>query len=84
MCELALDDILRLYHATDERSVGRARAFFDPAEGSIYLDAATYGLPPRPTVEAMQRGLAAWQAGTADWIHDWDERGEDCRASLRP
>jgi selenocysteine lyase/cysteine desulfurase len=62
--------------------LAEARAFFSPAQGSIYLDAATYGLPPRPTVEAMQHGLAAWQAGTADWIHDWDERGEDCRASF--
>ena len=62
--------------------LAEARALFSPAQGSIYLDAATYGLPPRPTVEAMQRGLAAWQAGTADWIHDWDERGEDCRATF--
>jgi selenocysteine lyase/cysteine desulfurase len=61
---------------TDPRDV------FDPAPGSIYLDAATYGLPPRPTVEAMHRALAGWQAGTADWIREWDQTGEVCRAAF--
>ena len=59
-----------------------ARALFDPAPGTIYLDSATYGLPPKPTVEAMHRGVAQWQAGTADWIRAWDVRGEACRASF--
>ncbi len=58
------------------------RELFDPAPRSIYLDAATFGLPPRPTVEAMRQALAAWQSGTADWITDWDERGEACRTSF--
>jgi hypothetical protein len=35
------------------------RELFEPAPGTIYLDAATYGLPPRPTVEAMRQALAA-------------------------
>jgi selenocysteine lyase/cysteine desulfurase len=55
------------------------REMFDPAPASIYLDAATYGLPPRPTVEAMRRALEAWQAGTADWVAEWDRAGEVCR-----
>ena len=55
------------------------RALFDPAPGTIYLDSATYGLPPRPTVAALRAALDAWQSGTADWVHDWDERGETCR-----
>src|SRR5437868_6156924 len=55
------------------------RALFDPAPDSIYLDAATYGLPPRPTTELMHAALQQWQAGTADWIPEWDERGELCR-----
>ena len=49
------------------------RAQFQPGEGITYLDTATYGLPPRATVEALQRALLAWQAGTGDWITDWDE-----------
>ena len=59
-----------------------ARGLFEPAPGTIYLDSATYGLPPRPTVEAMHRAVDAWQAGTADWIRAWDVRGEACRASF--
>jgi selenocysteine lyase/cysteine desulfurase len=59
-----------------------ARALFEPARGTIYLDSATYGLPPRPTVEAMHRAVDEWQAGTADWIRAWDMRGEACRASF--
>jgi selenocysteine lyase/cysteine desulfurase len=49
------------------------RGQFQPGEGITYLDTATYGLPPRATVEALQRALLAWQAGTGDWISDWDE-----------
>jgi selenocysteine lyase/cysteine desulfurase len=58
------------------------RALFDPAPETIYLDSATYGLPPRPTVEAMHQALDDWQAGTADWVHAWDARGEACRAAF--
>jgi len=62
--------------------LAEARALFDPAPGLVYLDSATYGLPPRPTVQAVQQALSTWQAGTADWVRDWDQRGEDCRASF--
>ncbi|HEV7662690.1 MAG TPA: aminotransferase class V-fold PLP-dependent enzyme [Chloroflexota bacterium] len=57
-------------------------SLFDPAPETIYLDAATYGLPPRPTVEAMHQAITDWQAGTADWVRAWDERGETCRAAF--
>jgi selenocysteine lyase/cysteine desulfurase len=57
-----------------------SRALFSPAPGTIYLDAATYGLPPRPTVEALERALDDWQSGRAEWLDDWDRVGEDCRA----
>ena len=35
----------------ETRALGRSdiRALFHPAPGSIYLDTATYGLPPEPT-----------------------------------
>ena len=49
------------------------RAQFQPGEGITYLDTATYGLPPQATVEALQRAILAWQAGTGDWMNDWDE-----------
>jgi selenocysteine lyase/cysteine desulfurase len=49
------------------------RTQFRPGEGITYLDSATYGLPPLATVEALERAIRAWQAGTGDWINDWDE-----------
>ena len=52
---------------------------FDPEPGAVYLNSATYGLPPRPTVKAVQQALSAWQRGEADWIQDWDLAGEACR-----
>ena len=55
------------------------RQLFAPARGSAYLDAATYGLPPRPTVDAMRRALQEWQQGTADWVRSWDQCGDVCR-----
>jgi selenocysteine lyase/cysteine desulfurase len=58
------------------------RSLFAPASGSIYLDTATYGLPPRPTVEVMERALRTWQAGTADWIEDWDRPSDRCRGDF--
>ncbi|HEV2108928.1 MAG TPA: aminotransferase class V-fold PLP-dependent enzyme [Thermomicrobiales bacterium] len=56
------------------------QALFSPAPGTVYLDAATYGLPPRPTVEALELALRDWQTGRAEWMADWDRVGEDCRA----
>lgn len=57
-----------------------ARAHFAPARGLAYLDAGTFGLPPRRTVAAMREALAAWQRGTADWVEAWDQHGDACRA----
>lgn len=58
------------------------RAQFEPAPGTAYLDTASYGLPPRATVEALREAVGAWQAGTAWWLDDWDVQGEDCRAAF--
>jgi selenocysteine lyase/cysteine desulfurase len=43
-----------------------------------YLDTATYGLPPRSTLRAMEETLAGWRTGQR-W-RDWEEDGEACRA----
>jgi selenocysteine lyase/cysteine desulfurase len=42
-----------------------------------YLDTATYGLPPRSTVAAVEGTLASWQ-GRGSWL-DWEQDGEACR-----
>jgi selenocysteine lyase/cysteine desulfurase len=66
--------------ATDP--LAEARALFDPAPGTTYLDTATYGLPPRPTVEVLHQAVDAWQSASANWVSDWDTRGEACRAAF--
>jgi selenocysteine lyase/cysteine desulfurase len=55
-----------------------AREEFDGARTAGYLDTATYGLPPRSTLDALQRALRGWQEWE-DW-HRWEEDGEACRA----
>jgi selenocysteine lyase/cysteine desulfurase len=55
------------------------RSLFSPEPGTVYLDAATYGLPPRPTMDAAERALRRWQDGSADWVEEWDRIGERCR-----
>ncbi|HEX2281339.1 MAG TPA: hypothetical protein VHG52_06205, partial [Thermomicrobiales bacterium] len=55
------------------------RGLFQPAPGTAYLDAATYGLPPTPSVNALIRALHRWQTGEADWVGEWDRKGESCR-----
>jgi selenocysteine lyase/cysteine desulfurase len=62
--------------------LAQVRELFDPAPGSIYLDTATYGLPPRPTVDVMHRAVADWQSGTADWVTAWDRAGEAARTAF--
>ena len=66
--------------ATDQAAA--ARRLFDPQPGTIYLDAATYGLPPRQTIEALDRAAKRWQMGAADWIEDWDRPSDSCRADF--
>jgi selenocysteine lyase/cysteine desulfurase len=36
-----------------------------------WLNTASYGLPPRTTVEAVRRALGEWERGAAPWA-DWD------------
>jgi selenocysteine lyase/cysteine desulfurase len=43
-----------------------------------YLDSATYGLPPRSALAAMEEALAGWRTGRR-W-RDWEEDGEACRS----
>ena len=58
------------------------RALFAPEPGSTYLDSATYGLPPEPTLRVMREALDAWTPARANWIEDWDKAGERGRAAF--
>ena len=57
-------------------------AYFHPEPGTCYLDSATYGLPPQPTVDAMTEALLRWQRGTARWVEDWDVAADRARAEF--
>ena len=58
------------------------RSLFAAAPGTIYLDTATYGLPPRTTIDVMERALRGWQSGQGNWIEDWDRPSDRCRADF--
>ena len=49
---------------------------WDP-EG-VYLDTASYGLPPRPAWEALQTALADWRVGRTSW-EGWCDSTERSR-----
>jgi selenocysteine lyase/cysteine desulfurase len=42
-----------------------------------YLDTATYGLPSRSTLAAVEEALASWR-GRGSWL-GWEQDGEACR-----
>jgi selenocysteine lyase/cysteine desulfurase len=51
-------------------SIEEARTLWQP-EG-IYLNTASYGLPPTPAWDALQAALEEWRAGRTSWEH-WNE-----------
>jgi selenocysteine lyase/cysteine desulfurase len=55
---------------------------FDLRPGRIYVDSASYGLPPRTTISALEEALDQWRTASADWIADWDPAGDDCRVLI--
>jgi selenocysteine lyase/cysteine desulfurase len=57
-------------------------SLFQPAAGLTYMDAASYGLPPTPAVEAMDTALREWRAGTGRWVDDWDRPADGARADF--
>src|SRR5213075_2712419 len=55
------------------------RALWEPA--GVYLNTASYGLPPRPAWDALQAALADWHAGRTSWEH-WGDSTEGARAAF--
>lgn len=45
-------------------TIEQAQREFDPA--GVYLNTATFGLPPQASWHALQSALTSWRAGTAD------------------
>src|SRR5262245_62029291 len=56
-----------------------ARALWSP-EG-VYLNSATYGLPPAPAWAALQETLESWRRGTGVWER-WNEETNRARATF--
>jgi selenocysteine lyase/cysteine desulfurase len=59
--------------------VSEARALFEPA--GVYVNTASYGIPPRPAWDAMQTALDEWHSGRTSWEH-WGQATEDSRAAF--
>jgi selenocysteine lyase/cysteine desulfurase len=57
----------------------QARAQWSPA--GVYLNTASYGLPPRDGFDAIQAALADWRGGRTSWEH-WGESSEAARAAF--
>jgi selenocysteine lyase/cysteine desulfurase len=60
-------------------TIGDARGQWSPA--GVYLNTASYGLPPRGAFDALQTALADWRAGRTSWEH-WGESSEGARAAF--
>jgi selenocysteine lyase/cysteine desulfurase len=60
-------------------TISEAREQWSPA--GVYLNTASYGLPPRAGFDALQAALADWRAGRTSWEH-WGESTEGARAAF--
>jgi selenocysteine lyase/cysteine desulfurase len=60
-------------------TIADARDQWSPA--GVYLNTASYGLPPRDGFEAMQEALSDWRGGRTSWEH-WGEATDVTRASF--
>jgi selenocysteine lyase/cysteine desulfurase len=60
-------------------TIAEAREQWSPA--GVYLNTASYGLPPRDGFEALQQALADWRTGRTSWEH-WGASTEASRAAF--
>jgi len=60
-------------------TISDAREQWSPA--SVYLNTASYGLPPRDGFDALQATLGDWRGGRTSWEH-WGESVEIARAAF--
>jgi selenocysteine lyase/cysteine desulfurase len=60
-------------------TIEEARALWEPE--TVYLNTASYGLPPRPAWDALQAALDDWRTGRTSWEH-WGDATESARASF--
>lgn len=60
-------------------TISEAREQWSPA--SVYLNTASYGLPPRDGFDALQAALEDWRGGRTSWEH-WGASVESARAAF--
>ncbi|HVF77554.1 MAG TPA: aminotransferase class V-fold PLP-dependent enzyme [Solirubrobacteraceae bacterium] len=60
-------------------TIAEAREQWQPH--GVYLNTASYGLPPRDGFDAMQDALTDWRGGRTSWEH-WGASSEAARASF--
>ncbi|HEV2777404.1 MAG TPA: aminotransferase class V-fold PLP-dependent enzyme [Solirubrobacteraceae bacterium] len=59
-------------------TIAQAQEQWSPA--GVYLNTASYGLPPRDGFDAMQQALEDWRGGRTSW-EPWGESSEGARAA---
>jgi hypothetical protein len=59
--------------------IEQARPLWQPE--TVYLNTASYGLPPRPAWDALQAALADWRGGRTSWEH-WGDSAEAARRTF--
>lgn len=64
---------------TPQLTIAQAREQWSPA--GVYLNTASYGLPPRDGFAALQAALADWRAGRTSWEH-WGDSSERARGAF--
>jgi selenocysteine lyase/cysteine desulfurase len=60
-------------------TVEEARTLWQPS--GVYINTASYGLPPTPAWDALQGALEDWRGGRTSWEH-WGVPGEEARGSF--
>jgi selenocysteine lyase/cysteine desulfurase len=60
-------------------TIGEAREQWSPER--VYLNTASYGLPPRVGFDALQAALADWRAGRTSW-EQWGASSDGARAEF--
>ncbi|MDX6689910.1 MAG: hypothetical protein QOG15_1367 [Solirubrobacteraceae bacterium] len=64
---------------TPDLEIAQAREQWSPH--GVYLNTASYGLPPRAAFDALQQALGDWQQGRTSWEH-WGESSERARQAF--
>lgn len=60
-------------------SIEAAQALWKPS--TVYLNTASFGLPPTPVWDGLQDVLRSWRAGSTGWL-PWSEKTQEAREAF--